>query len=350
VPGKNSSIGVSPTRGSQNLGASSMRRREFITGLGGAAAWPLAVYAQPAASLRRVGILMAVRMDIGSPFHAWVDAFKRGLARFGWAEDRNIRFEERYSTDINEIAVHARDLARLSSDATFVMGSPALRAMQRASGDIPIVFASVGDPVAQGFVSSLAHPGGNITGFAADEFGIVTKQLDLLKNLVPTLERVALLYDPDQSASAGAWSEIEAAAPSLALKVLKALARNAEETEGAIAALASQPNSGLLVIPGPNTPKSGLIAAQALRHRLPAIYQFRLDVESGGLAFYGADQIDLCRRAASYVDRILRGERPRDLPVQLPTRFELVLNLKTAKAMGLDIPPKVLALADDVIE
>jgi putative tryptophan/tyrosine transport system substrate-binding protein len=327
-----------------------MKRREFIAGLGSAAAWPVVAEAQQAEGVRRVGILMAVRMDIGSPFHAWVNAFKQGLARFGWAEDRNIRFEERYSTNINEIAVHARDLARLSCDATFVMGSIALRAMRRASGDIPIVFASIGDPVEQGFVSSLAQPGGNITGFAADEFGIVTKQLDLLKQLVPTLERVALLYDPDQPASAGAWSEMEAAAPSLALKVFKALVRNAKETEGAIAAVASQPNSGLLVVPGPNTPNSRFIAAQALRHELPAMYQFRLDVESGGLASYGADQIDLCRRAASYVDRILRGERPRDLPVQLPTRFELVLNLKTAKAMGLAIPPKMLALADEVIE
>jgi putative tryptophan/tyrosine transport system substrate-binding protein len=326
-----------------------MQRRDFIAGLGSAAAWPLAARAQQAASVRRVGILMSERIDTGSTFHPWIDAFKRGLASFGWAEDRNIRFEERYSKDNNELAIHATDLAHLAPDAIFVIGSPALRPMQRASGDLPIVFASVGDPVEQGFVSSLSHPGGNITGFAADEFGIVTKQVDLLKKLVPSLERVAFLDDPAQPASAGAWAEIEAAAPSLALKALKVLVRNAEETERAIAALAHEPNSGLLVIPGPNTP-NGEISALALRHRLPAMYQFRHEVESGGLASYGADQIDLCRRAASYVDRILRGEKPRDLPVQLPTKFQFVINLKTAKALGLTIPRSLLALTDEVIE
>jgi len=213
-------------------------------------------------------------------------------------------------------------------------------------------------------VSSLAHPGGNITGFAMSEFGLGTKQLDLLKKLAPNLERVAILFDPElarapsKTASGypwlrrGVWSEIEAAAPSLALKALTVPVRNAEEIERAMSALAREPDAGLLLVTAPATslinPEE--IAMPALRHRLPAMYPFRFYVESGGLASYGPDDVDLARRAASYVDRILRGEKPRDLPVQLPTKFELVLNLKTAKAMGLDVPAQVLALADEVIE
>jgi putative ABC transport system substrate-binding protein len=299
--------------------------------------------------VRRVGILLAAsRTDIGSPDYAAVDAFKQGLAGLGWAEGRNARFEERWANNDAELAVQATELARLACDAIFVVGSPPLRAMRRAGGDIPIVFAVVADPVEQGFVSSLAHPGGNITGFAGIEFNMATKQLELLKNLAPRLQRVALLYDPAQPAVSGFWNEIETAAPSLALKTSKAAVRTADETRETIAAIAREPNSGLLVSPGGPVTRlyREMIAVLALRHRLPAVYIFRYYVESGGLASYGPDYIDLCRRAASYVDRVLRGERPRDLPVQLPTKFELVLNLKTAKAMGLDLPVNVLALAD----
>jgi putative ABC transport system substrate-binding protein len=324
-----------------------MRRRDFIAGAAVSAAWPLEARAQRAASVRRVGIMMPPGRDAT----AWVDAFKRGLAGLGWAEGRNIRFVERYATDSNESAVHAAELARLAPDAIIVFNSPALRAMRRAGADLPIVFATVTDPVEQGFVSSLARPGGNITGFAASEFGIATKRLDLLKKLAPSLQRVTFLYDPDQSTWAGHWAEIEPAAPSLALSASKVPVRNAEEIERAIVALAREPDSGLFVQWGPVTQLNReKIAMLPLRYRLPTMYGFRDFVESGGLASYGADMIDLCRRAASYVDRILRGEKPRDLPVQLPTRFEFVLNLKTAKAIGLDIPPQVLALADDVIE
>ena len=328
-----------------------MRRRDFIAGAAALATWPLAAQAQQRERVRRVGIMGGSRTDAGSPTYAQVDAFKRVLAGLGWSEDRNVRFEERYPSDNNEMVVQATELAHLAPDAIFVVASPRLRAMRRATADIPIVFASVADPVEQGFVSSLAHPGGNITGFATSEFGIATKQLDLLKKLTPNLERVPVLYDPDQPASAGFWTEIEAASPSLSLRALKVPVHNAEEIERAIAALAREPDTGLLVVTGAATfINREMIAMLALRHRLPAMYPFRFYVESGGLISYGPDDVDLVRRAASYVDRILRGEKPRDLPVQLPTRFETVLNLKTAKAIGLDIPSTVLALADEVIE
>ena len=326
-----------------------IRRREFIAGLGGAATapafWPLTARAQRPASARRVGMLIPVHLD------AEVNAFKRGLAGLGWVEDRNIRFDERNGTDSNQIAVHAAELARLAPDAIFVIGGLSLRTMRRASGDIPIVFAAVADPVEQGFVSSLAHPGGNITGFASNEFGIASKKLDLLKKLAPNLQQVTVLHVLDEPSSAGNWAEIEAAAPSLELRASKVPVRTAEEIERAIVALAREPDSGLYVMSGPVTVRNReTIAMLALRYRLPTMYGFRFYVESGGLASYGPELIDQYRRAAFYVDRILRGEKPRDLPVQLPTKFEFVLNLKTAKAMGLDIPPQVLALADDVIE
>jgi putative ABC transport system substrate-binding protein len=287
-----------------------MRRREFIVGLGSAAMWPVVARAQQSGSVRRVGIL--TNFTAGSPTRAWVDAFKRELAGLGWVEGRDVRFEDREPNNDADLPAVATELARLAPDAIFVAFSPALRAMRRASADIPIVFAQVGDPVEQGFVSSLAHPGGNITGFAAGEFGIHTKQLDLLKNLAPSLERVALLYDPGQLAASGVWDEMQAAAPSLTLKASRAAVRTAEDIERVITTLAREPNSGVLVSPGRATVGyHEMIAMLALRHRLPAVYNARHYVESGGLISYGPDQIVLFRRAASYVDRILRGEKPR---------------------------------------
>ena len=333
-----------------------MRRRDVITLAAGAAtlplAGPVAARAQQRDRLRRVGILLAASpTDTGSPSYARVDAFKRGLAGLGWAEGRNVRFEERWADNDADLPARAAELARLAPDAIFVHGSPALRAMRRASGDIPVVFAAVADPVEQGFVSSLAHPGGNITGFAIGEFGLVTKALDFLKKLVPSIDRVEFLYDPSQPAAAGTGNEIEAAALSLALRPLKKPVRSREDIEVAIAALAREPNGSLMVVVSPVTDfHRELIAMLAHRHRVPTMYPFRYFVDSGGLASYGPDDGDMIRRAAGYVDRILKGEKPPDLPVQLPTKFELVLNLKTAKAMGLDIPANVLALADAVIE
>jgi len=313
-------------------------RRALIAALGSAAAWPIVARAQQAERVRRVGILA------GPPTR---DAFKQGLAKLGWTEGRNLRFEERWADNNADLPGHAMQLARLAPDVIFVVGSPALRAMWRAGPDVPIVFASVADPVEQGFVSSLAHPGGNITGFAVAEFGITTKQLDLLKKLAPKLERIAFLDDPAQPALAGVWSEMETAAPSLALRVLKVPVHNAEEIERAIATLAREPASGLFVSVIEN---SLMIPPLALRHRLPAVYPFRFYVESGGLVSYGPDATDLYRRAALYVDRILRGEKPRDLPVQLPTKFEFIINLQTARTIGLHVPPTLLAIADEVIE
>jgi putative ABC transport system substrate-binding protein len=223
--------------------------------------------------------------------------------------------------------------------------------MRRATSDIPIVFANVTDPVGQGFVSSLARPGGNITGFAEAEFGFATKMLDLLKKLAPSISRVAFLYHPEQPAAAGNWDEIEVAAPSLTLRAAKAPVRTADDIERAITALTSEPNGGLFVQAGPVTLLNHeLIVALAPRHRLPTVYPFRNGVESCGLASYEPDLIDMSRRAASYVDRILKGEKPRDLPVQLPTKFEMVINLKTAKALNLTIPEALLATTDEVIQ
>jgi putative ABC transport system substrate-binding protein len=323
-----------------------MRRRDFIVGLGGSAAVPIAALAQKAESAR-VGIL-APTSSVGE---SAVDAFKRGLAGLGWTEGRNIRFEEPRPNSGEQLSVNAVELARLAPDAIFAFASQALQAMRHATSDIPIVFANVGDPVGQGYVSSLARPGGNITGFATIEFGVASKQLDLLKKLAPTVERVAFLYDPLQPAAIGAWIAIENGAPSWGMHAVKVPVHTADDIERAIVALGREPNGGLLVMPGgATTLLREQIAKLAMQYHLPSMHQNRYFIESGGLASYGADPSDMSRGAASYVDRILKGEKPRDLPVQLPVRFPFRLNLKTAKAIGLDIPPNVLVLVDEVIE
>jgi len=327
-----------------------MRRREFIAGLGGAAVWPLNAGAQQGERVRRVGILqVGSRIGIG---HLHVDAFKSALSELGWVEDRLIRHEERWADDSPELLpILAMGLVKVGPDVIFLTDSPCLRAMRRATSDIPIVFAAVADPVGQGFVSSLARPGGNITGFALGEFSLVTKALDFLKKLAPNIDRVEFLYDPTQPAAAGTGDEIEAAALSFGLRPTRAPVRTAEDIEVAIAALARTPNSGLMVAASPAADlHRKQIAMLAQRHRVPAIYPFRYFVDGGGLASYGPDHTDLNRRAASYVDRILKGEKPRDLPVQLPTKFEFVVNLSTAKALGLTVPPTILAIANEVIE
>jgi putative ABC transport system substrate-binding protein len=332
-----------------------IRRRSFITLLGSAASWPLAARAQQRERVRRIGILQlgSSRSAVPSLFgQSPLEAFKRGLVELGWIEGRNIRFEERWADgNLQLLPIYAAELARLTPDAIFVSNSPTLREMRHATSEIPIVFAAVADPVGQGFVSSLARPGGNITGFASREFGLATKTLELLKKVAPAVDHVAFLYDPQQPAAVGIWAEIEAAAPLLGMQPSKVPVRTAGEIETAIAALARASNGGAYVLASPATDVHGeLIATLAQRHRLPVVHEFRYFVEVGGLASYGPDDRDLSRRAASYVDRILRGEKPRDLPVQLPTKFQLVINLKTAKALGLEIPPGVLAIADEVIE
>jgi putative ABC transport system substrate-binding protein len=321
-----------------------MKRREFLGGLGVAAAWPLAARAQQRERMRRIGWLASTPDRL--------NAFKRGLADLGWIEGRNLAFEGRAANDDPvRLRFVAAELAALRPDLVFVSSSVTLLAMRRATGAIPIVFGAVGDPVGQGFVSSLAQPGGNITGFARNEFGFSTKNLELLKKIAPDLTRVAFVYDPVQPVATGTLAEIEPAAAMLGVELLRTPVYNREDIERSINTLAHTPNCGLFVLPGGATgPHRELIVAMAARHRLPAVSSLRNFVADGGLASYGSDDLDLCRRAASYADRILKGEKPADLPVQLPTRFELVINLKTAKAMGLVLSPEVLALADEVIE
>jgi putative ABC transport system substrate-binding protein len=328
-----------------------LKRREFITLLGGAAtAWPLAARAQQVGPMRRIGWLSTAAKETGSALSR-LDAFKRALADLGWIEGRNVVFEERWaSNDTERLRSSAVELATLRPDLIFVANSPSLAAVRRATGTIPILFASIADPIGQGFVSSLAQPGGNITGFAGIEFTVVTKQLELLKKIA-RLTRVAFMYDPAQPASAGGFAEAEIAAPSLGLELSRTPVRNAGEIERAIDALAQAPNAGLLLFAGPAiTLNQELIVTMTIRYRLPAVQTFRYFVAGGGLASYGNDDVESSRRAASYADRILKGAKPADLPVQLETKFELVLNLKTAKAMGLVIPESVLAIADEVIE
>jgi putative tryptophan/tyrosine transport system substrate-binding protein len=328
-----------------------MKRRQFITLLSGAAAWPLAARAQQDGRVRRVGWL-AIGPGTANVGQLRLNAFKRGLADLGWIEGRNLVLEERWgSNDPELLRAHAADLVALRPDAISVTTSEALAVLRRATGTIPIVFALVTDPVGQGFVSSLAQPGGNITGFASSEFALTTKGLDLLKNVAPRLARIAVVYDPQQPTAAGSLAEIDVAAKSLGVEVSRIPARNPADIERSIDDLVHTPNVGLLVLAGGTTVRNGdLIIGLTARHRLPAVYSIRYFVDGGGLASYGADQVDLCRRAASYVSRILKGEKPADLPVQLPTKFELVLNLKTAKAMGLVLSPNLLATADEVIE
>jgi putative tryptophan/tyrosine transport system substrate-binding protein len=324
-----------------------MRRRDVIVAIGGAAALPISAQAQKTETIRRVGILVLEEPFFGSQ----IDPFKKGLAGLGWTEGRNIRFEERRPETSEQVPLYAAQLARLAPDAIFVSGATKLQAMRQAAGDIPIVFTSVADPVGQGFVSSLARPGGNITGFAAYEFSVTSKQLDLLKKLVPTMERVAFLYDPTNPAAAGAWAVVETAAPSLGLQAAKVSVRTPDDIERVIVAFGREPNGGLYVMPGDLTFRyHELIGRLAMQYRLPSMSAVRYFVESGVLASYGYDHLDISRRAASYVDRILKGEKPRDLPVQLPVRYQFILNLKTAKAIGLDISPNVLAITDEVIE
>jgi putative ABC transport system substrate-binding protein len=328
-----------------------MKRRQFIALFGGAAAaWPLTARAQGQA-MRRIGWL-STNSKVGGQALSRFNAFKRGLADLGWIEGRNVAFEEGWANnDTERLRSLAANLAASRPDLIFVGNSPSLAAIRRATGTIPIVFAEVADPVGQGFVSSLAQPGGNITGFAGAEFTAVTKSLELLKKISPTIARVAFMYDPGQPAATGSFAEVAVAAPSLGVSILKTPVRDAREIEHAINALTEGPSSGLFAYPGPVIVLNNeLIIATATRLRLPAVHIFRYFVAAGGLAAYGTDDVDLSRRAATYADRILKGAKPADLPVQLPTKFQLWINLKTAKAMGLVIPESVLAVADEVIE
>ena len=330
-----------------------MRRRDFIRGLGGAAAtWPLAVRAQQDERVRRIGVLVASPAD-DAESQARVAAFKEGLAQLGWTEGRNVRIDTRWATtNADDLRKHAAELAASTPDVLVgASGTTTVAALLQATRTVPIVFAIVVDPVGAGFVASLARPGGNATGFTMFEYGMSGKWLELLKQIAPGVTRAAVLRDPAIASGIGQFGAIQAVAPSLRVELSPVDVRDAPEIERAVTAFAGIENGGLVVTASPSgTVHRELIIALAARHKLPAVYWQRFYLASGGLMSYGPDLLDQYRRAAGYVDRILKGEKPADLPVQAPTKYELVINLKTAKALGLTVPATLLARADEVIE
>jgi putative tryptophan/tyrosine transport system substrate-binding protein len=331
--------------------ASYIARRKFLAALGGAAAWPLAVRAQQPERVRRIGIILPAAAD-DPAFQTWVGAFLQALALLGWTIGRNMRIDIRWATaNAAEIRRHAAELVALAPDVILASGSSTVGPLLEATRTVPIVFPNIGDPVGAGFVTSLARPGGNATGFMSYEYSLSGKWLELLKEIAPSVTRVAVLRDAALSIGPAQFGVLQAVAPSLRVEVSPINTRDAGEMERAIAAFAGSPNGGLVVTASLMTlSHHNLITTLAARHKLPAVYPYRYVVSAGGLISYGADYTDHYRRAAGYVDRILKGEKPADLPVQAPTKYELVINLKTAKALGLDVPPTLLARADEVIE
>jgi putative tryptophan/tyrosine transport system substrate-binding protein len=329
-----------------------MNRRTLVTLLGGAAAWPLAARAQQAERLRRIGVLMASTAD-DPEYQPRMRAFQQGLALMGWTEGRNVRVDTRWAgTNADDIRKHAVELAALAPDVILAgSGTTTVAPLLQATRTVPIVFVVVIDPVGAGFVASLARPGGNTTGFLMFEYGQSGKWLEVLKEIAPGVKRVAVLRDPTIASGIGQLGAIQSAAPSLGMEVSPVNVRDVGEIERNIAALAHSSNGGVVVTASPEASRHrGLIVTLTARHRLPAVYAYRSFVIDGGLISYGPDMVDQYRRAAGYVGRILNGEKPADLPVQAPTKFELVINLKTAKALGLDVSPQLLAHVDEVIE
>jgi putative tryptophan/tyrosine transport system substrate-binding protein len=328
-----------------------MRRRKFITLLGGAAvAWPLAARAQQRERMRRIGVLIAFTSD-DPEGQARLMAFAQGLQELGWTVGRNVRIDTRWAAgDADLYRRYAAELIALAPDVILANGGPALGPLQQATRSIPIVFVNVADPVGGGFVASLARPGGNSTGFTLFEYNTSGKWLELLKEIAPRVTRAAVIRDPTSTSGIGQFAAIQGAAGSLGVELSPIDVRDAGEIERAVTAFARAPNGGLIVTSAGSAVRRNLIITLADRQRLPAIYPYRYFVTSGGLISYGPDIVDQYRRAAGYVDRILKGEKPADLPVQAPTKYELVLNLKTAKALGLDVAPMVLARVDEVIE
>ena len=329
-----------------------MKRREFITVLGGAVAtWPLGVRAQQGEHMRRIGVLMA-RSANDPEGQAFVAAFLQGLQELGWSDGRNVTIDIRWFTGNSADArKYASELVALAPDVILANTSSALTSLQQVTPTVPIIFAGVADPVGAGYVDSLARPGSNITGFTVFDYSISGKWLQLLKEIAPGVTRVAVTRDPSIASGPAQFAVIQAAAPSLGVELRPVDVRDEGEIERAIATFAQNPNSGLIVTGSPlAVSHRDLIIALATRYRLPAVYFNRYWAAAGGLISYGPDLLDPFRRAAGYVDRILKGEKPADMPVQAPTKFELVINLKTAKALGLTVPQSLLASADEVIE
>ena len=329
-----------------------IKRREFIALLGGAAvAWPLAARAQQGERMRRIAVLMNLAAD-DPETRRRLAAFLQGLQELGWSEGRNLRIDHRWGVgDPDRHRANAAELVALAPDVILAHGGPIMTPLLRATRTVPIVFVNVTDPVGAGFVASLARPGGNATGFMTAEYSISGKWLELLKQIAPQVTRAAVIRDPDQVSGGGQLGAMQSVAPSLRMELSPIDVRDTAEIERAITAFARQPNGGLIVtaaaLAGIHRKR---IITLAARHRLPAVYPLRFFVTDGGLISYGSDTVDQYRRAAGYVDRILKGEKPADLPVQAPTKYDLVINLKSAKALGLDLPASVLARADEVIE
>ena len=329
-----------------------MRRREFIKIIAGSGVpWPLAAHAQQGERVRRIGVLIG-QAAADTETTEEVGAFAQGLAELGWTIGRNVRIEYRYAGgDRSSIQKYAMELAALTPDVILASGTPSVAALQQSSRSLPIVFTVVSDPVGAGFVDSLAKPGGNITGFMLSEYSLNAKLLELLKQIEPSVKRAAVLRDSLNPAGMAQFATIQAVASSVGVEVSPINVRDASEIERAVAAFARSTNGGLVVTGSASaTTHRELIIALAARHKLPAVYASRFNVTLGGLISYGPSRVEQFRRAASYVDRILKGEKPADLPVQAPTNYELVINLKTAKALDLTVPPTLLARATEVID
>ena len=329
-----------------------MRRREFIRIIAGSAAvLPLATFAQQPERMRRIGVLMPSAAD-DAEYQTRMAAFLQELQRLGWSDGRNVRIDSRWAAgDANLIRKYAAELIALAPDVILAPGNTSLGPLLQATRTVPIVFTTLLDPVGAGFVDSLARPGGNATGFIAFEYGLSGKWLELLKQIAPSLTRVAILRDPATAAGIGQFAAIQSVAPSFAVELRPIDMREVGEIERAVTTFARSSNGGLIVTAGSGSAIHGdLIITLAARHKLPAIYGDRHFVTGGGLISYGPNRVDQYRQAAGYIDRVLKGEKPADLPVQAPTKYELVINRKTTKALGLTVPPTLLASADEVIE
>jgi putative ABC transport system substrate-binding protein len=329
-----------------------VKRREFISLLGStAAAWPLAAGAQQADRMRRIGVLMNSTAD-DPEGQARIAAFHQGLQEWGWTLGQNARIEVRWGAfDASSSRRYAAELVALSPDVILAAASAAMGALQQATRTVPVVFVNIIDPVGAGFVESLARPGGNATGFTPFEYGLSGKWLELLKEVAPSVARAGVLRDSTVGSGIGQYAIIQAVAPSLGVELRPIEVYDTSEIERAIAAFARLPNGGLIIVGTPSAPiHRHLIITLAARHQLPAVYPFAYYARDGGLIAYGPDLVSPFRRAAGYVDRILKGEKPAELPVQAPTKYELAINLKTAKALGLTVPATLLARADEVIE
>jgi ABC-type uncharacterized transport system substrate-binding protein len=326
-----------------------MRRREFITVVGGAAAWPLVAHAQ---RVRRIGFLLGLA-EIDPEAHARLAAFREGLEALGWTEARNIRIDARFAGgDFDRVRTHVTEVVTSAPDLIVAHSTPVVAALKQATTGIPIIFVAVNDPVGQGFVANLAHPRGNITGFTFISFEMVGKWLDQLKEIAPDVVRAGLMFNPDIAPYFHVYlRELSASRTNVAVEITAAPVHDPAEIEATIAGLGRAPGGGLIAAPDPFVlANRGVIIRSAAQYRVPAIYSLRQAVVEGALMSYGPDPSDIFRRSASYVDRILKGANPRDLPVQQPTKFELVINLRTAKALGLAVPLPLQQLADEVIE